>query len=413
MNNKTKNTLSRRCLRLILPVLALLGAACVYCISADEKAAASLPPCPISAPMDSIFRSLFPSENEPGAIVEVMRHGQIIYRGCFGIADLESHSPITDSTVFNISSTSKLFSVAGIMKLVEEGRISLDDNLSDFFPEFPDNVFKHITIRHILTHTSGLPDLQPQNEQNWREFTSGNRTPFANLRDFQLFGSEDEHIKVFSQLTATPWPPGTHYNSFDPTLTLLAPLLERITGENYDTWMRLNIFEPAGMTETFYYKVGGSNPKMAHAYRPSVPGEKLPGAYQSPDGKWQEYDYGEVPYFLTKSNRGLFTSARSFMRWINKLYDGEIISQESLSQMGVERVEVGVPHSFFGYGTAVRLEPGYPRKNYHINRNGAFSIIDGTWPEQHTSYIIFSNRNDWDMRTTAAKVDSIIKANYF
>lgn len=399
----------------ILPLLAIALASLVACCACAKKEKCDvIPTSAVTAPLDSLLAALFPDcDAQPGGILEVMRNDTLIYRRCFGVEDMTTRRPITDSTVFNVSSSSKMVSCVAVMKLVEQGLLSVDDSLSKFFPEFHNEIFDRITVRHILTHTSGLPDLRPRSEDTWSEFLDDNTSLFASLRDFQLYGMENEHMKVFSLINTFEWEPGAHFQTFDPSLILLAPLVERVTGQKFSEWVKKNIFEPLGMKEGFYYSFGRAKPSSAHGYRLTDKLDVGHDVYVSPDGKWQEYDFGEVPYYLTQSNRGLFTSARSFMTFLRELYDGKVISLESIDEMIRPQVEMNLPYARFGYGVAVHRQPGYPDKHYHLNSNGGFSIVDGTWPSEDTHYVFFTNRSDWDIRPVVAKIDSVINSNLF
>lgn len=401
--------------RLIEPSILAFVAFVLYCACASPAKTDELPTSAITAPLDSLIAATFNDcKNAPGGILEVMRNDTVIYRRCFGLEDLISKRPITDSTIFNMSSTSKMLSCVGVMKLVEDGRIGLDDSLSKYFPEFHKEIFDNITVRHLLTHTTGLPDLRPRSEETWSEFLDDNSSLFANLRDFQLYGMENEHMKVFMQLNAFEWEPGTHYQTFDPGLILIAPLIERVTGEKFPDWIKRNIFDQTGMQEGFYYAMDTAKPLSAHAYQSydaSLPGSAE--AYVSADGKWQEYDFGEVPYYLTQSNRGLFTSARSYLTFLQSLYKGKVISLKTLDEMTQPLIDIDLPYARYGYGIAIHRQPGYPDKHYHLNNNGGFAIIDGTWPSERTHYVLFTNRDDWNKRALCAKIDSIINFNLF
>lgn len=393
---------------------AALSSIIIYCACSAPASTDSLPETAITWPLDSLLAATFPDcDDEPGGILEVMRNDTLIYRRCFGVEDLESMRPITDSTIFNMSSASKMVSCAAIMMLAEQGRLSIEDSLSKFFPEFHSEIFDRITVRHIMTHTSGLPDLRPRSEDTWSDFLDDNTSLFANLRDFQLYGMENEHMKVFSQINNFEWEPGTHFQPFDPSLILIAPLVERVTGMKFAEWIRTNIFEPIGLPEGFYFTFGGATPASAHAYRRYENDGSDDHAYVSADGKWQEYDFGEVPYYLTQSNRGLFTSARSYMIFLRELYNGNIISRASLKQMLNPAVYTGIPNTYFGYGIGMNTGPERIRKYSHQNSNGGFSVIDCTIPEQDTHFLLFANRNDWDMWAMSAKIDSVLEADLF
>ena len=172
--------------------------------------------------------------------------------------------------------------------------------------------------------------------------------------------------------------------------------------------MSENIFKPAGLSETMYFVPGHRSEGMSHGYRKAQTGEK-PLRVRSDDGKWDEYDYGEVPFFLTKADRGAYTCARDFMKWKKALYDGKIISDSSVCAMRKPYIATSIPYVSFGLGNAVRLAPGYPVKTYHLNSNGGYSIVEGSWPEKDLHYVVFSNRNDWNQRHVTAAIDSIFK----
>ncbi len=394
---------------IILSVLILLGIvpAINSCTEAKKQAEAQQVSSGIAGPaLDSLFMTIFPND-EPGGVVMVMQNDSIIYNRSFGLADLEKEVPITDSTLFNIASASKLFSGAALIKLAEQGKISLDDSLSKYFPEFYGDFFKHITIRNILTQSSGLPDLRPRNGSEWNKYLLSHTSVFLYGKDYTLYGKEDEHMKVFQNLEFTEFAPGTHYQRHDPAFILVAPLVERVTGTDFDTWMAENIFKPSEMNEAYYYSGEEKLEPMAHGYIEADPNSK-PKTYRSDNGKWDEFDFGEAPFFLTKADRGLYTSARDFMRWKSALYSQKILTDSSIASMQVEYIPTDIPGVGYGLGLGVYNKPGMPTKRYHLSSNGGFSVLACTWPAVNLHYLVFSNRIDWDRRAVNKAVDSIL-----
>ncbi|MCM1504012.1 MAG: beta-lactamase family protein [Muribaculum sp.] len=369
-------------------------------------------PCNVTTPLDSLFMSMFPGE-EPGGIAVVMKDGEIIYDHAFGIMDLKSEEPITDSTMFNMASTSKIFTAVALMKLQEQGLLSIDDSLSKYFPEFKNSVFNRITIRNILTHSSGLPDLRPRNDDEWKSYLSNHKSLFVIGDDYRLYGREEEHIKVFQNLDTLEFEPGTQYIRHDPSYVVVAPLIERVTGIGFDTWMEQNIFKPAGMEYVLYFKPDQKIRNLAHAYRSAAMASADNDASRTIDsdnGKWQQYDYGEVPFFLTKADRGLYTSARDYMQWCRALYGGKIISDSSLKAIVTPYVPTHINNISFGLGTAVDTTVGHPLKLYHRSSNGGFRVIEGSWPTEGLYYIVMANRADWDEFGVMHTVDSILQS---
>lgn len=408
MEKMSEKTTGRAMRRLLL----IIGAASAVAVGCNQfankhRADHGVPPCEYTASLDSLFAPIFP-EDEPGAIVTVMRNDTIIYDHSFGLARLDSATYITDSTLFNLASASKSFCSAAILKLCEQGVISLDDSLSKYFPEFNDELFGRIKIRNILTHSSGLPDLRPSDPEEWKKYVKNHKTVFSEGLDYRLYGSEREHMQIFRDLKASDYTPSTEYQRTDPAFILVVPLIERVTGRDFDKWMADNIFNPAGMTETYYYNPGCSLPRMAHGYR-ETNGKTKAGVFRSSDGKWEEYDYGEADYFLTKADRGAYSSARDFMRWIRALYAGKIVSKESLDSINTPYILTdSLPNVNYGFANAIERTPGKPVKIYHLNTNGGFSITEATFPERKLSYLIFATRTDWDQLSTFYKVDSIL-----
>lgn len=400
--------LKQICAFLIIGILFLLIGSCGS-DKGNNRELNYMADSPLARSFDSIFEPLF-CDDEPGAIVMAMSGDSIIYNRSFGIADMESGEAITDRTLFNVSSASKLFTSVALLKLCEDGKISLDDTLNKFFPEFHGVFFKEITIKHILTHSSGLPDLRPRNTSDWNKYLLSHSSVFLYGKDYSLYGDEDEHMKIFQNLEYTEFKPGTKYQRNDPAYIIVAPLIERVTGVNFDTWMEENIFKPAGMREVFYYAPGFDMPKTAHAYC-HADSRKQPVAYRSADGRWDEYDFGEAPFFLTKADRGVYTSGRDFMRWKKSLYDYKIISDSSLKVMGTPYIATNIPMVSFGLGMGVYQAPGKPSKNYQTNENGGFSAVTETWPSKKLHYLVFSNRADWNRRAVMHSIDSIFEAN--
>lgn len=387
-----KPNLAHTCAILIIGITLLLTGSCSGNRKQNYMADSRL-----TSAVDSIFEPLF-HDGEPGAVVMIMSDDNIIYNRSFGIADRGLGDAITDSTLFNITSSSKLFTSVALLKLCEEGKISLDDPLDKYFPEFSGNFFKEITIKHIVTHSSGLPDLRPRNTSEWDKYLSNHSSAFLSGKDYSLYGDDDEHMKIFQHLEYTEFEPGTKYQRNDPAYIIVAPLIERVTETDFDTWMKRNIFVPAGMKEVFYYTPGFDMPEIAHAYRRD-------------NGRWNEYDFGEAPFFLTKADRGVYTTARDFMHWKKSLYDCKIISDSSLNLMGRSYIATEIPMASFGLGVGVFMKPNEPLQIYQSNENGGFSAVTVTWPAKKLHYLVFSNRADWNRRAIMSSMDSIFKAN--
>lgn len=394
----------------ILDLLALSLMPALIAGCSERKATRDYcPECEITAPLDSLFAGIFPA-GQPGAIVEVMRGDSTVYSASFGVADFAKECDVDTSTMFNICSVSKQFVAVALVKLAAEGKLSLDDPISKYFPDFRAPFYQQITLRQMLSHTSGLPDIRPYTPAEWDEYAATHTTCFSRLRDFKLYSREDDALRMFENLDSLAFEPGTAYEYQNPTYQILAYVIEQASGEPFDPWMEENIFRPAGMTRTVFFSPAVRIPDMAHGYRPS-PDTNEYANYRSPDGMWEEYDYGEADFFPTRADGGIFTTAGEFMNWQRALYGGRIIADSLVQMMHTPVIATDIPYTGYGLGFFIEQAPDKPRKVFHTGDNGGFHIYECAIPSRNISYLIFSNRNDWDREAAAAKVDSILAAH--
>lgn len=365
----------------------------------------------IAAPLDSIFGTMF-ADDEPGAIVLVAKGDSIIYDKGFGVADFGDGRMLTDTTLVNICSISKQFAAIALLKLQEEGKLSLDDSVSKYFPQFKAPFFNRITLRHLLSHTSGIPDTRPRTRKQWNKYIKNTSSAFANVTDYMLYSLTGESVKYMENLDSLAFEPGTAYEYQNPTYQLALPLIEQVTGAEFKAWMDSVIFAPAGMVKTEYLVPSVPQPELAHAYIPSsMDSANVRNYYRSPDGKWQECDYGEANFFPTKADGALYTTALEFLSWERALFSGKIIGEESLRQAFTEIIQTDIPDTFYGLGFFIEQLPGDRKKIYHTGDNGGFLTIEAYFPHSDVFYLIFANRPDWDREKTAAAVEKVLSDN--
>lgn len=181
--------------------------------------------------VDDYVRTVMAERHAPGVAVTVIKNGQVVKMKGYGVASVEFSVPVTTDTVFEIGSVSKQMTAAGIMLLVEDGKVKLDAPISTYLPNTPE-AWKDVTVRHLLTHTSGV-----------KSYTS--------LDGFELFRhlKTDEFIKALSPhpLEFTPGEKNIYSNS---GFTLLGHIIQTVSGKPYMQFMRERIFTPLGMTKT-------------------------------------------------------------------------------------------------------------------------------------------------------------------
>lgn len=360
--------------------------------------------------IDRLFTDMF-GEDEPGAAVMVMYHDTIVYEGFFGVADLGTKERISDSTMLNITSASKTFISVAIMRLVEEGRLSLTDTLSKFFPQFKSPVFKGITVEHILSHTSGLPDERPHTQEAWEKYRNSHSSTFGFGPDFRLYARGEELTRFFETIDTLSFVPGSRFEYQEAPYLLLPQIIENVTGKRFGSWMKTNVFDKAGVTEVVYFSPDATIPHLAHAYEPPQYNAKIDRVYSTSKAQWIEADYGEVEFFGSMADMGIYITPRDFMKWIKSVFNNEVVSKESLDKILAPRVATPTPDVSYCLGAFVTDNPYEPRKAFHSRRNGGFSAYTAFYPDQDLYYFIFANRGFWDRLKTSSAIDSIIFNN--
>ncbi len=174
----------------------------------------------------------------PGAVIAVVEKGEIAFAQAYGLANLTYQLPFTVETLNNIGSTSKQFTCFAIVLLARDGKLSLDDDIRTHIPELKD-FGKTVTLRHLMTHTSG-----------YREFL--NLVSMAGRRlDKGDYISRDELIAIVQRQPELQNDPGKEWNYNNTAFGLLAMVVERVSGETFPDWMKENVFKPLGMNNSF------------------------------------------------------------------------------------------------------------------------------------------------------------------
>ncbi|MCM1066085.1 MAG: beta-lactamase family protein [Muribaculaceae bacterium] len=395
---------------LLLAALAAILLACTASCSGKSEAPAPRNITLITAPLDSLLEPIFDKPSEPGAVVIVSTADSVYYSRGFGLARLDTPAEMSDSTLLNVASATKTFTAMAFMKLVDEGRISLDAPMSSFFPAFNPDVFGRISLRNVLSLSTGLADSRPRNDKEWEDFLSKHRTAFAASADFVRYGREDEQMKIYLGVDSLNYEPGSRFEYSDAPYMLLSKVIELVTDTAFELWMDANIFKPAGLRETRFIAPDLCDVRMANAYAPAR-GDKKKDVFRSRDGRWDEFDYGEAEYFLTRADNGVYTTPREFVKWTRSLLEGKVVPRQLVDSTYTTLIATGIRDFGYGLGIYTHELPDTPRKVFHSSHNGGFGIYEATFPDIGLSYLIFANRADWNRLELAAKIDGILRAH--
>jgi CubicO group peptidase (beta-lactamase class C family) len=212
----------------------VLAAALTAPLAADAPAPST--PAERHAAVDAVFAA-YDRTDSPGCAVGVYRDGRMEYARGYGMANLELHVANSPSTVFDIGSTAKQFAAFSILLLAKDGKLSLDDPVRKFVPEVPD-YGTPVTLRHLLTHTSGLRDYLGLMD-------------LAGIRDEDLTTEEDA-LEIISKQKALNFPPGSEHLYSNSGYFLLSVVVKRASGKSIRDFAQERIFGPLGMTHTQY-----------------------------------------------------------------------------------------------------------------------------------------------------------------
>ena len=342
--------------------------------------------------LDSLLTAGFQAD-EPGGAVLVMKGDSIVYTRCIGLADLGSREEITPNTLFNLGSISKTFVANGILILEEEGKLSLADPMSRYFPEFKNReIADAVTINHLLTHTSGLPDNRPVSENP--EF-------FITAKDYENFSPVMQAEKL-------NFHPGEKYEYSNPAFNGLALIIEKMSDQKWQQFIAESIFKPSGMTTSTI--TDGAYPQQGVAH-----------AYETVNGEWVESDYGEFPTFPAAGNGGVWSSIAELPMYEKAIRQNLFLGRElTIESRSIQRPGnwTGVTPPFIGYSWFIGEEQVLDTINdfgvrfiYHTGDQGGFRAFYFVIPEKDILYIGLFNRRPEDLNKIIFKGLSLMKEN--
>ena len=354
---------------------------CFVCAMALTASAGERGAVPTSQ-IDAIFADLR-SDSAPGAAVLVLRHGRAIFARGYGLSDMSAHAPITPQTDFRLASLSKEFTATAVMLLVRDGKLRLDEPLTEALPGFPD-YGRAITIRNLLNHTSGLEDYEDIMAAQ-HGGTVPDDTP--QIRDAGV-------VELLEQAKGTKFAPGTKWQYSNSGYATLAMVVERASDEKYENFVHERIFKPLGMRHTLAY-VKGEN---------QVPNRAL-GYTRGADGSWAETD--QSPTSAVLGDGGIYTSLDDMARWLNGLAHHKLLTSAEIYQMSTAvNLPAAGPESepaSYGFGFFVNPYQGH-RRLWHYGETVGFRTSVQYFPDDDLAIVVLSNRANENPGQRALKI---------
>jgi CubicO group peptidase (beta-lactamase class C family) len=302
---------------------ASLGAGLVVVAAVVLTGCASAPR-PEAASIDALVASEMSRQRIPGIAVGVVRRGQVLLANGHGLANVEHEVPVTTSTVFQAGSLGKQFAAVAAMLLVEDGRLSLDGSITRFFTDAPAS-WQPITVRHLLTHTSGIPN-----------FADG-------VMDMRRDYSEDELARLAFELPLA-FPAGSRWEYSDTGYVLLGIVVGRASGRFYGDVLRDRVFGPLGMAGA---RVISEETIVMHRA----------AGYLRADGQLRNQAW-VAPSLNTTADGSLYLSLDDWLRWEQALRRRAVLQPGSWTQVFTP-VRLTDGGTFpYGFGWALNDGPG-------------------------------------------------------
>ena len=338
--------------------------------------------------MENLARALQEKDGFNGAWLYA-ENGKIVSKGALGFRDPEDTLPITEDTIFQLASISKTFTATAVMLLMRQSLLSPEDRITKYFPELA--AYEGVTVRHLLNHTSGIPDYFDDADWFIKIWKEEKRVPDNN-----------EILRFLRETKAKPYfAPGEGLRYSNTGYNLLALLVERLSGVPFEAFLQKNIFEPAGMTST----------RCCHIRRDGVPFENYARATVFEDDKWvADIDSAEdgdvVAFDGLNGDDYVYANIFDMLRWDRALREGKVLTLDEQKLMytpgklnnGEDAVYDEDDGLGYGFGWGVGHDEKY---GLIVSHSGGMPGV-ATWFERFIEadrvLVILANRDYRDVR---------------
>jgi CubicO group peptidase (beta-lactamase class C family) len=293
----------------------------------------------------------------PGASVIVLQDGHAVFRKSYGFADLEAQVRATPATNYRLASMTKQFTAAAILLLAEDGKLSLDDPVKKWLPTLP-AAADRMTLRHLLTHTSGLIDYEDV-------MSPGTKAQLHDADVLHLLESENRSY----------FAPGTQYRYSNSGYSLLALIVGRASGRDFASFLRERIFGVLHMQNSLAFEQGIST-LTNRAY-----------GYSFVNNAWTRTDQSLTSAVL--GDGGIYSSIDDLAKWDAALYDDRLLRADSLRAAFTPATKTDDPEVQYGFGWRITGE-----SLWHSGETMGFRNVIVRFPTHRLSVVVLSNRDD-------------------
>jgi D-alanyl-D-alanine carboxypeptidase len=337
--------------------------------------------------VDAIAAKCVSDGKTPGIAIGIMQNGKAVLEEGYGTANLEHKVPAKPETVFRIASITKQFTATGILLLAEEHLLSTNDKLSRFFPEFPRS--DEVTIRQLLTHTSGLPSYDAKPE--YRSFRLQSHT----ISELVNWIKPDPYVAE----------PGAQYFYSNSGYLLLAGIIEKVSGESFRDFLKARVFDRLGLTGT----------QVVQDDATLVPNRAA--GYVLRDGQFGQFL--NAPVSAASNNSGgtsVVSTVGDLLRWHSTLFGGMVLSPAIFGEMtspgtlkNGERIVTPLSESGYGYGLFLINFMGHKKIGHTGRSTAGFNSVAYTYPNERLTIVVLTNiAGEVPLRLLAMQVEEEI-----
>lgn len=336
----------------------LLWCTAAYGLSSDQ-----------TAEIDKLMGTLFERGQFNGAIL-VAKQGKIVYRKAFGKANFQTGADFTPETPSNIGSVTKQITAMSIMILAEQKKLNYDDPVSKYIAEFSHSPhFTKVTLRHLLTHTSGMPD-------------------YGDLAIDNSGLDQKGLIAALLQKEDTLAEPGLRYRYRNPGYVLLAIVVEKVSGKRFADFLEQEIFKPVGMASTFVYDSPGRKPARAAL------------------GYDQFGETDDAAPTAIPGDGGLYSTVDDLFKWDQALCTDKLVRESALSEAFTPgKVQQGT--TIYGFGWNV-VEDGGNKYLWHQGSQAGFRAFIERRLTERATVIMLTNKGNSKRQEINAAIENIL-----
>jgi len=311
--------------------------------------------------IEKICREYF-SESTPGMALLIGEKGKILYEKGFGMADIDKSIPIGPDTAFIIASVTKQFTTMAIMMLKEKGLLDYDDTIDRYFPDFPD--YKNIvTIRHLMTHTSGIKEY----------FDDYVGLPIENP-------TQDDILNWIKSIKKLDFEPNTQYSYSNSGYVMLGAIIEMVSGQSFADFLAENIFTPLDMTRTVVGVMANQEvDKMASGYKANKEG----GFIKTP------MDMMAIGW----ADGNIISTVRDLFKWHNALNTEKLVKSKTLQEAFTPYVLKDGTKTDYGFGWKINLRPGL-KELWHTGGTIGYISKFSRFMDEDIAIIMLTNSQD-------------------